>query len=76
VGTRVSYPLGGFAGKTIMAELWDDTAQAWRQLGEAVDPSELVIGDMVTGQWYWLRIKEYDAAAQIWVKVQSNWISM
>jgi len=73
-GTQVIYPLSGFG--TIRAELWDDTAQAWRSLGEAVDPSELVVEDMVPGQWYWLSISEYDASADIWVKVQENWISM
>ena len=76
VGTQVVYPLSGFAGKTVKADLWDETAQTWRALGEAVAPDELVIEEMVPGQWYWLRIKEYDAASGSWVKVQNNWISM
>ncbi|MCF7863809.1 MAG: hypothetical protein K9L89_03355, partial [Kiritimatiellales bacterium] len=76
VGTQITYPLSGFAGQRILAELWDDVAQAWRTLGEAVGPDELVIEDMNAGQWYWLRIKQYDDASGLWVKVHGNWISM
>ncbi len=74
--TQVSYPLSGFAGKRIKAELWDETAQEWKLLGESEDPSELVITDLVPGCWYWLSIKEYDEVSEGWVEIHNNWISM
>jgi hypothetical protein len=74
VGTQLIYPLSGFG--TIRAELWDHNAQAWRDLGEADDPDELVITDVEPRNWYWLRIKEYDADLGVWVQVHTNWISM
>jgi len=73
---RISYSLSGFAGKRIKADLWDETAKELRLLGEMVDPSELVITDVVPGCWYWLVIKEYNADSGEWVRVHANWISM
>lgn len=73
-GSQVSYSLSGFG--TIKARLWDETGQAWRELGEDINPDELVITDMESGKWYWLSIEEYDTASGVWEQVHTNWISM
>ena len=73
-GAQVSYSLSGFG--TIKANLWDETAQKWRELGEMNNPGELVLTDVESGKWYWLSIEEYDTASGVWEQVHTNWISM
>ncbi len=76
VGTHVVFPLSGFDGETVRAELWDNTAQEWRALGESVGPAELVVADVESDRWYWLCIEQYDASLGDWVQVHANWLSM
>ncbi len=76
VGTQVVFPLSGFEGGTVRAELWDQTTLEWRSLGESVGPDELVVADIDSDRWYWLSIEQYDAGIGDWVEVHANWISM
>ncbi len=76
VGTKAIYPLTGLEGKTVRARLWDEIGQTWHELGEMESPVELVVENVTSGQWYWLSIEEYDAAASDWILVHANWISM
>jgi hypothetical protein len=76
VGTRVTYPLEGFDGKQIRADLWDETAQTTYDLGEMNSPTELVIENVTPDQWYRVDVYEYEGASDTWLLVHSNWISM
>ncbi len=76
VGTNIVYPLSGFAGKTVKAELWDETAQQWHDLGTIDSPEELVIENVNAGQWYWITIKEWNGDTGEWEQVHANWVSM
>jgi hypothetical protein len=76
VGPRMVYPLAGFDGKTIKAELWDETERTWRSLGESISPDELIITDLVPDRWYWLEIYQYNEATGGWDSIHGNWIRM
>jgi hypothetical protein len=76
VGTRIVYPLTGFSGKQVRAQLWDDVTGELIPLGEMNSPDELVITDVNSDQWYWIIVEEYDDQAGDWVRVHENWISM
>ena len=76
VGDQVIFPLSGFSGKTVSAELWDDVIGTMIDLGEEFEPEEIVIENVTPGQWYWLGLREYDAAAGEWVLVHGRWFRM
>ncbi len=76
IGDQVVLPLSGFDGKTVLAELWDQTAQQWIPLGEEFEPSELVIENVASDQWYWVGLSEYDEDADKWILVHGRWIMM
>jgi hypothetical protein len=73
---QVIYPLSGFEGRTVRAELWDHANEESRQLGEMENPNELIIENLNSNLWYWLSIQEYDPDIGDWVPVQENWINM
>ena len=75
-GDRVIYPLDGFEGVTIRADLYDNANQELRDLGEFASPREIIINNLSPGVWYWLTIKQYDEVYDDWIPVQENWISM
>ena len=70
------FPLSGFDGKTVSAELWDDVRQTNIILGEEFEPEEIVIENVNADQWYWLGLREYDDATGEWVLVHGRWIWM
>lgn len=74
VGNQVVFPLSGFSGKTVLAELWNETAEEWTTLGEEFEPSELVVENVTPDQWYWVGLSEYDDNAGEWVLVHGRWI--
>jgi len=76
IGDQVVFPLSGFDGKTVSAELWDEAAQGTMDLGEDFEPEEIVIENVNPDQWYWLGLREYDAASGEWVLVLGRWIWM
>jgi preprotein translocase subunit Sss1 len=76
MGDQVVFPLNGFDGKTVSAELWDDTTQTTIPLGEEFEPEEIVIENVKSNQWYWLGLREYDVTAGEWVLVHGRWIWM
>jgi len=76
IGDQVVFPLGGFDGKTVSAELWDEAAQGTIDLGEDFEPEEIVIENVNPNQWYWLGLREYDTTASEWVLVHGRWIWM
>jgi hypothetical protein len=76
IGDQVVFPLSGFDGKTVSADLWDHTAQVWVPLGEDFEPEELVIENVNPDQWYRLALSEYDDTAGQWIQVHSSWVHM
>ncbi len=76
VGDQAIFPLSGFDGKTVSAELWDDELQESTDLGEEFEPEEIVIENVNLDQWYWLGLREYDAATGEWVLVHGRWFRM
>jgi len=76
MGNQVFYPLSGFEGKTVKARLWDETGQVWIELGEMVSPEELVVENVVAGQWYMVAVEELNGATGEWNLVHTSWISM
>jgi len=76
VGDQVIFPLSGFNGKTVSAELWDDVVQTMIDLGEEFEPEEIVIENVTPNQWYWLGLREYDAVAGEWILVHGRWFRM
>ncbi|MCK4563683.1 MAG: hypothetical protein KAU94_03280, partial [Verrucomicrobia bacterium] len=76
IGDQIVLPLSGFDGKTVLAELWDQTAQQWIPLGEEFEPSELVIENVASDQWYWVGLSEYDEETDEWILVHGRWIMM
>lgn len=76
VDTHAVYPLQGFEGKLVRADLWDETAQAMHDLGEMQSPTELVIENVTPDQWYRVDVFEWNETSVQWVLVHSNWISM
>lgn len=76
IGTEITFPLSGFVGKTIRAELWDDLSKESRFYDPAVAPDELVLTDVEPDRWYWLVIEEYDESSNEWVQTHANWINM
>ena len=71
--TQIVFPLSGFSGKRVMAELWDDSAQVFVLFEESIGPAELVIENVNPNHWYWLNIKEYDDEIGDWVSVHTTW---
>ncbi|MEN7973469.1 MAG: hypothetical protein ABFR47_06505, partial [Verrucomicrobiota bacterium] len=76
VGNQVVFPLSGFEGKTVSAELWDEVTQTMTPLGEEFEPEEIVIENVNSNQWYWLGLREYDSATEEWVLVLGRWLWM
>ena len=76
IGPQVIYPLTGFAGKTVKAELYDHQADEWHDLGAFVEPEELIIENVTPDQWYWISISESNAVDNTWDEVQANWLHM
>ena len=76
VSTQIVYPLTGFSGKTVNANLWDQTNETWIELGEMNAPDELVIENVIAGGWYFILIQEYSAETESWEVAHSNWINM
>ncbi|MDF7799421.1 hypothetical protein P4C99_08090 [Pontiellaceae bacterium B1224] len=76
VGTRVVYPLSGFEGKTVKAELYDLNADEWHDLGQLDSPEELVIQDVVPDQWYWISVQESNTTSNVWNEVHAEWLNM
>ena len=76
VGTQIIYPLSDFSGKRIRADLWDNLAGEWHDLGEMIAPDQLVIENVNPSQWYWISILEYNEATGNWEEVHANWLSM
>jgi len=69
------YPLTGFDGKWVRAEVWDDTEQAWALVDQAYEPEEIVLRNLVPGRWYWLSIKQSDFhEGGAWTEVHGGWI--
>jgi hypothetical protein len=73
---QVIYPLSGFAGKMVRAELWDHAAQQLLPLTESDSPDELVIENLSAEQWYWLSIQEFSDLTGEWIPVHENWLNM
>ena len=76
MGDQSIFPLSGFDGKTVSAELWDDVSKTLTNLGEEFEPEEIVIENVTLGQWYWLGLREYDDASGDWVLVHGRWFRM
>lgn len=76
VSHQVIYPLSGFEGKTVSAELWNETAQEMTILGQEGSPEEVVIENVTPGQWYWLGLREFDEASGDWVLVHGDWFTL
>ncbi len=74
IGDQVIFPLTGFEGKIVSAELWDETAQEMTDLGQDTSPKELVIENVNPGQWYWLGVREFDEASGEWTLVYGGWM--
>jgi len=73
--SQVVFPLRGFSGTRVRANLWDETTQQWVSLGEKFEPSELIIENVNLDQWSWLELSEYDEETAQWVNVHGMWIS-
>ncbi|MDF7806269.1 hypothetical protein P4E94_02395 [Pontiellaceae bacterium B12219] len=76
IGTEIIYPLSGFDGSAVKAELYDYETAEWRTYGPVDSPSELVLDDMSTNQWYWVSVLESNTTSNVWVEVQGNWLNL
>lgn len=74
-GTGTTYPLNGFSGKWVAPYLWDYSAQEYSMICEPeFEPEGIEIGDLVSGQWYWLCIMESSNKVN-WSFADGSWIS-
>jgi hypothetical protein len=76
VSTQVVYPLDGFEGKTVRAEIYDNKMDEWHDLGQFESPAELVIQDVVPDQWYWISVQESNTTSNVWNEVHAEWLHM
>jgi hypothetical protein len=76
IGTQVIFPLSGFVGQTVYAELYDYTSDTWITLSEEFEPKEMVIENVILDQWYWLGLNVYDEVNGEPVIVYGGWIRM
>jgi hypothetical protein len=76
VGTQVVYPLSGFEGRTVRAQLYDYVADEWHELGQFTNPAELIIQDVVPDQWYWISVLESNTTDNVWNEVHAEWLHM
>ena len=76
VGNQVVYPLSGFDGKTVMAELYVEQTGEWRDLGTSVSPDELVVEGVNPDQWYWVSVLESNETSGVWNKVHAAWLNL
>ncbi len=76
VGNQIIFPMSGFAGKTVRAYLYDNTAGETYELGEMTAPDELVIQNVTADRWYYVTVEEYDDDLGEWQVVHGNWVSM
>ncbi|MDH3981380.1 MAG: hypothetical protein OES84_00595 [Kiritimatiellaceae bacterium] len=75
-GHHVTFPLSGFEGKRVKANLYDSVTEEWYGLGELESPQELMVGNVNPEQWYWLSIVEWNTAAGVWENVYAGWLYM
>jgi hypothetical protein len=76
IGDQAAFPLSGFEGKTVSARLWDHEVGEWVELGEAYEPSEIVVENVNPDQWYWLGLSEVDDSTGELTLVHGNWFRM
>jgi len=76
VGTEIIYPLNGFDGRVVAAELYDNETGEWRDFGPFSSPEALVLDEMTTNQWYWVSVLESNTTSNVWVEVQGNWLNL
>lgn len=76
IGTEIIYPLSGFDGRVVTAELYDNKTGEWRDFGPFESPEALVLDEMGTNQWYWVSVLESNTTSNVWVEVQGNWLNM
>lgn len=74
--SQIIYPLSGFEGKTVMAELYDYETGDWSSYGPSEAPEELVLEDLGTNGWYWISISESNTTSGAWDEVQANWLHL
>lgn len=76
VPTQIVYPLEGFAGKQLKAELYDGKTGEWSTFGPFEDKDEIIFEGLGTNQWYWVSVLESNTVSNAWVEVQGNWLNM
>ncbi|MDF7826675.1 hypothetical protein P4B35_21780 [Pontiellaceae bacterium B12227] len=76
VSTQIIYPLSGFEGKTVMAEILDYESGDWSSYGPSEGPEELMLEDLGTNKWYWISISESNTTSGAWEEIQANWFHM
>lgn len=76
ISDQVIYPLTGFDGKWVRAELYDYKTEQAHNLGQIFSPEELVIENVNPGQWYWVSISESNEVSGAWSAVFESWVRM
>lgn len=76
ISTQIIYPLSGFEGKTVIAEIFDYESGDWSSYGPSDDPEELVLEDLDANKWYWISVSESNTTSGAWNEVQANWFHM
>lgn len=76
ISDQVIYPLTGFDGKWIKAEIYDYKTEKMHDLGQLLSPDELVIDYVNPGQWYWVSISEFDEGNRSWSAAFESWVRM
>lgn len=68
---RIDYPVSGFGGISISAELVDQDTGSSQSLGPWIGPTNIALEGLAS-RWYLLVIKQYDAGTGTWVPITTN----
>ena len=67
----IDFPLSGFEGQSVTAELIDQISGIKRNLGLWDSPTNITVENL-SNPWYLLIVKEYDANQDDWLPVSTN----
>jgi len=74
ISTQIIYPLTGFEGKTVFAEVMDYDTGEFMNYGPTESPDEFVLENLDTNKWYWISISESNTTDGAWDEVHAAWL--
>ncbi|MDZ8117761.1 hypothetical protein [Pontiella agarivorans] len=74
VDTTITYPLIDLEGKTVMATVYEQTADQWYTVGPFEE--EIIFERKDPTQWYWISIYETNTVSGESTEIQAGWMHL